>query len=117
MTNDSFVYHYKANPENALWHGLSSKEGEKCVKVHVSKVKNGFIQISIADNGVGRQEAERLKNRKVLKRKSVGIDITKERLNNFSKDYQNSFDVEIVDVYDDNMRANGTKVVLQIPTI
>ncbi len=103
--------------ENALWHGLSSKEGEKCVKVHVSKVKNGFIQISIADNGVGRQEAERLKNRKVLKRKSVGIDITKERLNNFSKDYQNSFDVEIVDEYDDNMRANGTKVVLQIPTI
>ena len=83
----------------------------------MSKGNDGFINISIADNGVGRAEAEKLKERKVLKRKSVGIDITKERLANFSKDYQNSFEVEIIDLYDDNGNPSGTKVVLHIPTI
>ena len=103
--------------ENALWHGLSSKEGDKSVQLDVSKGRSGFIEISISDNGVGREEAEKLKERKVLKRKSVGIDITKERLDNFSKDYQNSFDVEIVDLFDDSGKAAGTKVILYIPTI
>lgn len=103
--------------ENALWHGLSSKEGEKKIILHVTPGKNGFINISISDNGVGRAMAEKLKESKVLKRKSVGIDITKERLANFSKDYQNSFDVEIVDLFDNQGNSTGTKVVLHIPTI
>ena len=53
----------------------------------------------------------------MLKRKSVGIDITKERLANFSKDYQNSFRVEIIDLYDEKKNAAGTTVILHIPTI
>ena len=81
--------------ENALWHGLSSKEGEKSILLQISKDKEGYINISITDNGVGREAAEKLKESKVLKRKSVGIDITKERLANFSKDYQNKFEIEI----------------------
>ena len=103
--------------ENALWHGLSSKEGEKKIDLQVSRGKNGFINISITDNGVGRAVAEKLKESKVLKRKSVGIDITKERLANFSKDFQNNFEVEIVDLFDNNGKASGTRVILHIPTI
>ncbi|MEM7379752.1 MAG: tetratricopeptide repeat protein [Bacteroidota bacterium] len=103
--------------ENALWHGLSSKEGEKRILLRVAHEKKGFISISIEDNGVGREAAERLKASKVLKRKSVGIDITKERLANFSKDYQNSFDVTIEDLFCDDGRAAGTRVNLSIPTI
>ncbi len=103
--------------ENALWHGLSSKEGPKNVDLHIGDDGDGFIKISITDNGVGREAAERIKLGKVLKRKSVGIDITKERLANFSKDYQNSFEVDIVDLYDEGGEALGTKVVLRIPTI
>ena len=103
--------------ENALWHGLSSKEGEKKIELQVSKGKNGFINISITDNGVGRAVAEKLKESKVLKRKSVGIDITKERLANFSKDFQNNFEVEIIDLFDNSGKASGTKVILHIPTI
>jgi len=103
--------------ENALWHGLSSKEGEKKMRLHVSPGEDGFITIAITDNGVGRDAAEIIKQSKVLKRKSVGIDITKERLANFSKDYQNSFHVEIIDLYDDSNTPAGTKVILHIPTI
>ncbi|WP_239985596.1 MULTISPECIES: tetratricopeptide repeat protein [Arenibacter] len=102
--------------ENALWHGLSSKEGEKNILLHVSRANDKFIQISITDNGVGREASERIKESKILKRKSIGIDITKERLANFSKDFENSFQVEIIDLYDVNKVALGTKVVLHIPT-
>jgi sensor histidine kinase YesM len=103
--------------ENALWHGLSPKEGDKAILLHIGRERNGFINISITDNGVGREAADKLKQSKVLKRKSVGIDITKERLANFSKDYQNSFEVEIIDLFEKDGSAAGTKVILHIPTI
>ncbi|WP_238934471.1 tetratricopeptide repeat-containing sensor histidine kinase [Aurantibacter crassamenti] len=103
--------------ENALWHGLSSKDGEKNIILVVTKEENEYINISITDNGIGREAAEKLKESKVLKRKSVGIDITKERLANFSRDYQNSFNVEMIDLYDDDGIASGTKVVLHLPTV
>jgi tetratricopeptide (TPR) repeat protein len=103
--------------ENALWHGLSSKKGEKRIDLHVSRTNAQFINISISDNGVGREEAEKLKESKVLKRKSVGIDITRERLANFSKDYQNSFEVEIIDLFDGESNPAGTQIMLHIPTI
>lgn len=102
--------------ENALWHGLSPKEGEKKIHLKVSKKTNGHATISIEDNGVGRAAAEVNKENRVLKRKSVGIDITKERLANFAKDYQNNFEVEIVDLFDDSGNPRGTKVVIDIPT-
>jgi tetratricopeptide (TPR) repeat protein len=103
--------------ENALWHGLSSKEGEKNIELEVTRGADGFINISITDNGVGREVSEKIKESKVLKRKSIGIDITKERLANFSRDYLNSFNVQILDLYDEGHRSTGTKVILHIPTI
>mgnify|MGYP001825264942 CR=1 FL=1 len=104
--------------ENALWHGLSSKEGKKNIVLEVNKGKEeGFIDIAIIDNGIGREAADIIKRNKVLKRKSVGIDITKERLSNFSRDYHNSFNLEILDLFDKTGIATGTKVLLHIPTL
>lgn len=103
--------------ENAIWHGLSSKEGDKSIKIDVIKENDYFSTISIIDNGIGRSAAEVIKKNKVLKRKSIGIEITKERLENFSKDYQNTFEVKMVDIYDKENNPAGTKVVITIPTI
>lgn len=103
--------------ENALWHGLSAKEGDKNIDLEVRKGKKGFIEIRITDNGVGRDVAEKIKEGKVLKRKSIGIDITKERLANFSRDYENYFNVEIIDRFDDHNHPTGTQVIISIPTI
>ncbi|WP_084148738.1 tetratricopeptide repeat-containing sensor histidine kinase [Arenibacter latericius] len=102
--------------ENALWHGLSTKEGEKNIELRVSRENGNYIQIAITDNGVGRTASERIKKNKVLKRKSVGIDITKERLANFSKDFEHSFQVEIKDLYSPEKEPLGTQVILHIPT-
>lgn len=103
--------------ENAIWHGLSSKEGEKKIWLNIYNLDSYHIAISIIDNGVGRNASERIKKNRVLKRKSVGINITTERLANFSKDYQNDFQVAIQDLTDSEGIATGTKITLKIPTI
>lgn len=104
--------------ENALWHGLSSKSGPKKIELHIDKsADEKFIQICIIDNGIGRTASEEIKQNKVLKSKSLGIEITKERLTNFSRDYSNSFNLQIVDLYDKNGTPEGTKVLLDIPII
>ncbi len=103
--------------ENAIWHGLSSKEGEKRIWLNVYNYDSYHIAIDIIDNGVGRNASEKIKESRVLKRKSVGIDITTERLANFSKDYQNDFEVTIEDLTNDSGQPSGTKIILKIPTI
>ncbi|WP_240640240.1 tetratricopeptide repeat protein [Mangrovimonas spongiae] len=100
--------------ENALWHGLSSKSGEKKITLKVSKSSPEFVTISITDNGIGREASRKIREQKKLKRKSVGLDITKARLANFSKHYANDYSIEIIDLYSDN-KASGTKVIVNIP--
>ncbi|WP_299776770.1 tetratricopeptide repeat protein [uncultured Formosa sp.] len=101
--------------ENALWHGLSSKKHDKKIDLYVSKDSDDYITISIVDNGIGRIEAEKINSLKVLKRKSVGIAITKARLANFSKQYSNDYKFNVEDLYNEKDRPKGTKIILQIP--
>lgn len=101
--------------ENALWHGLSSKSGEKNIQLNVSQKSQEYITITITDNGVGRSVSEKIKEQKKLKRKSVGIDITKARLENFSKGFINDYKIEIVDLFENEI-PTGTKVIVNIPT-
>ncbi len=101
--------------ENALWHGLSSKPEDKKVELNVIKKSPDYITVEIIDNGIGRIASRKIKDRKKLKQKSVGIDITKARLANFSKAFANSYTLEIEDLYTNEI-PSGTKVVLQIPT-
>ena len=100
--------------ENALWHGLSSKTGKKNIELVVTQENPEFITITITDDGVGRAVSEKIKAQKKLKRKSVGIDITKARLENFSKGFINDYKIEIVDLFE-NGNPSGTKVIVNIP--
>ena len=63
--------------ENSIWHGLSSKKGNKEVKLSVDKISEEYIEIDITDNGIGRRAALKIKNNKSLNRKSIGIDLNK----------------------------------------
>lgn len=101
--------------ENALWHGLSSKKGDKNILLSVYKPSENFIQIDIQDNGIGRKASAQIKSNKTIKRKSIGIELTKERLNNFIKGFKNPFSLSFNDLFDDQKNPNGTKVILKIP--
>ena len=101
--------------ENALWHGLSSKPKDKKIELNVLKNSSDYITFEIIDNGIGRIASKKIKDNKKLKRKSVGIDITKARLANFSKAFPNSYTLDIEDLYN-HETPSGTKIVLNIPT-
>lgn len=101
--------------ENSLWHGLSPKKDDKQIVVNIEKKSSEFITISITDNGLGREASQRIKDQKTLKRKSVGIALTKERLSNFSKRFSVDYTIEITDLYNEEGTANGTKVIINIP--
>ena len=101
--------------ENALWHGLSSKENNKEIQLNVDKPNNDYICITIIDNGIGREKSSIINRNKTLKRKSVGIAITKARLANFSKAFTNDYKIDIEDLYDSKGRPIGTKVIVHIP--
>jgi len=103
--------------ENSIWHGLSSKKGEKKIKLLVRKIADEFIQIEIVDNGIGREAAFKIKESKSLKRRSIGIDLTKERLQNFSAQFQNNYLLNYTDLLDEEGNVSGTKVTLQIPIV
>ena len=79
------------------------------------KNKKKHITISITDNGVGRKASREINKQKTLKRKSVGIALTKERLENFSKRYTKMYNIKIKDLQDEQGNALGTKVILDIP--
>jgi ligand-binding sensor domain-containing protein len=98
--------------ENALWHGLGRKEGEKTIKITIS-ITNDWLNCEIADNGIGRQKAEELKNNSVAIRQSKGIDITRRRLIDFNDD-DSVPPIEFFDLTDDTHKPSGTRVVLHI---
>ncbi len=100
--------------ENALWHGLSAKDGAKSLKLNVTKEEENFIEIAIIDNGIGRQNTVKIKDG-IENRKSIGINLTKERLRNFFRHFKNMHSLAILDLFDDAQQPTGTKVVLRIP--
>ena len=103
--------------ENAIWHGLSSKEGEKEIIVSAKKTAPGLVEITITDNGIGRNESFKIKKnkKKPSKRKSVGIDLTKDRLTTFCAEYINEFSLQYIDLKDNDEKPIGTQVVIRIP--
>lgn len=101
--------------ENSIWHGLSSKEGLKIIKMKVSRYSNKEFLIEIEDNGIGRQKSREIKKSKTLNNKSIGLDLTKQRLDNYFKDSEKEHSLDIVDLSDNKGEACGTKIVLKMP--
>ncbi|PHR90606.1 MAG: sensor histidine kinase [Leeuwenhoekiella sp.] len=102
--------------ENALWHGLQAKEGPKKLKIEVHKTNEKFVNITITDNGIGRARTMNLpKDKRNTQKKSIGIDLTLERLQAFSKNLDHNYRLEIIDLYDADQQATGTKVRLDLP--
>jgi hypothetical protein len=66
----------------------------------------------ITDNGIGRKRAYEFKSKSVEIKKSMGIEITKKRLELLNGSFEPSSFIEIHDLLDKSGMALGTKVVL-----
>ena len=100
--------------ENALWHGLSLKKEDRKLILDIKKINVLQLQVDIIDNGIGRQRSMKIKQNKLLKRNSLGIKLSKERLKHFSENYEGNWQLTFTDLFDQNMPC-GTKVTLLIP--
>lgn len=101
--------------ENSIWHGLSSKKGSKKIKVKIGSIDNTHVKISIEDNGIGRENSALINQKKLHKKTSIGINLTKERLKAFYKDYEGDYSINYTDLYTNEDIAKGTLVSLKLP--
>jgi LytS/YehU family sensor histidine kinase len=100
--------------ENAIWHGLSHKPGEKNLRIHVAQ-QNGTTLYEIEDNGVGRQKSAELKSQYRKEHKSKGMELLTKRFKLLQKEYGSEINTTISDVITHNQIA-GTKVSILVPT-
>ncbi len=100
--------------ENAIWHGLMHRKvpgGHLSITVRRA---NEAKELVIEDNGVGRKAAAEMKSRSVTGHRSMGMRITRERLDLVRGLHDMEADVRITDLYDLHQRPEGTRVVIRL---
>ena len=102
--------------ENAIWHGLRNKIGDKLISV-VCKEEDGVLIITIDDNGVGRREAALIKAKKIGSEQleSKGTVLTEQRINLLSVKYKANIYVNTIDKVNEQQEALGTTVIIKLP--
>ncbi len=103
--------------ENAIWHGLMHKKDktEGKVELHISR-NNGYLHCKIEDNGIGRDKAIEMKTHSPQQgKRSVGMQITQDRIRIINKLYNSNTTVNIIDLKNGDGEAAGTRVELSIP--
>ncbi len=100
--------------ENAIWHGLMQKEGEGTITLEIKKENEEFLNISITDDGIGREKAAELKSKSAT-HKSHGLKVTSQRIEMMNKLNSTGAKVHIIDLKDEKGNATGTRVELVIP--
>jgi len=99
--------------ENAIWHGLMHKQGEGHLEIALS-IEKKILTCIISDDGIGRNKAAMIKSRSAEKQKSMGLEITAERLALLNQDMDEQTFFNIEDITDDEGNVAGTRVILKM---
>ena len=101
--------------ENALWHGLMHKEGDRHLLIKFTRLNDETFQCTIQDNGIGRQRSYELKAQqsKAKRHESKGLKISKDRIEVLQKQGHHAT-LSIMDNYDSSGRAAGTEVIIEM---
>ncbi len=97
--------------ENAIWHGLLKKTGEKDLQIRFYTIRNSVF-CEIIDNGIGRVNAQTMNLKK--QHQSLGTKITQEMFDTLNKIKQATYKADIIDMYDENNLPIGTKVIIEM---
>lgn len=102
--------------ENAIIHGLSQSESSSLELQLSATLENEYIIYTIADNGIGREQSQKYKKHNKPFHKSLGLQLTQERIDIFNLQQKAEGEVEITDLYNNN-EASGTRVRLKIKAV
>lgn len=98
--------------ENAIWHGLMHKEGEREIRLEIRLDGEG-IKCIVEDNGIGRERAAMLNLSRKHQHRSFGTRLILDRLKVNKELFNSNFVVNIIDKAT-NGRATGTRVELSL---
>jgi two-component sensor histidine kinase len=101
--------------ENAIWHGLMHRENGGKVTVNITQPNEQLLHVVIEDNGVGRMVAAELDSKTATSHKSLGREITENRLKMSGKQSKMETKMETIDLFDQDQNPCGTRVILEIP--
>ncbi len=99
--------------ENAIWHGLMHKEAKGKLDINIT-LEDGLLCCTITDDGIGRANAGIIKDSSSEKTKSMGLNITKNRINLINEKIDEQEYFIIHDLVDDIGKPGGTKVIIKI---
>ena len=100
--------------ENAIKHGLKGLNGNGLLKISFVK-KDSLIECTIEDNGIGREQANAMKENRNQDHQSLGMQVTRERIDAFKKEKKTESNFYIVDLKNEAGKATGTKVNVLFP--
>jgi tetratricopeptide (TPR) repeat protein len=99
--------------ENAIWHGLMHKQGQGHLDIELS-LHGKILTSTITDNGIGRNKADSIKSKSTEKQRSMGLQITTERLVLLNQESNMKTFFTIQDLTNDSGEPAGTQVILKI---
>ena len=98
--------------ENAIEHGQLNTISNGLITIYMTQ-KNGLLDITISDNGVGRTKANKIKKNK--NHKSMAITITRERIEILNRKFKGKGSLSIKDF---NLEEKtGTQVNISLPIV
>lgn len=100
--------------ENSILHGVATKSGKGKIDIRF-QVDANFLLCEVEDNGIGREKAFELKNQQPELHKSMGMQVTQERLDILNIYNKIKAKIIIKDLVDENQHATGTSVLLNVP--
>lgn len=127
--SDSFSYQFDIQPEllekdyqipplliqpfveNAILHGirhLTERKGEILLTLSIA---DRLLLCEIKDNGIGRGASTEINQQRQVGHKSMGVDITMERISSYQALYGDKMETHFMDL------AEGTKVEIKLPLI
>ncbi len=100
--------------ENAIWHGLQNKPGPGHINIYISK-KDNILHAAVEDNGVGRDISKKNVQPLLVKKESLGMKLTGERLKLLNELKNIKADFKITDLFTNGNSSAGTRVDLSLP--
>lgn len=97
--------------ENAILHGirhLTERKGNILLNLSIS---DSLLLCVITDNGIGRKASSEINKQRQESHKSMGVDITMERISGYQALYGDKMETNITDL------AEGTKIEIKLPLI
>jgi LytS/YehU family sensor histidine kinase len=99
--------------ENSIRHGVLNMK-EYRGKIFIDFIaENNFLKCIIEDNGIGRENAIRLKRNSTANHQSKGMELVQKRIESLNSIYNILITVFIEDLFENN--KTGTRVTIKLP--